>query len=634
MIELNVSPNNNNMMILLPIFALFLLLYLSLKEITPFKNMDIRGRILTSFSLWSGIVVLNTEILSFFTYFTYLGLIISWTAIDAALSCVVFHVQKYKKTDHKPVFHFLQHVQGSNKLFLIGIVLIILFTGVLASTTAPNNPDSMSYHLARIEHWIQNRSVAYYPTNIQRQNYLSPGAEFIIAHLRILSGGDYFANLVQWGAFVLVILVISLLTKEMGGGYKEQIISALFVSTMPNAILQASSTQNDLIASLWLLCFVYFGIVTIKAMNIYQYIFSAIPLGLALFTKSTNYIFAFPFVVWFTIDLFRKNKKQLVIFLLSLASAVAILNFGYYQRNISFFGTPIGSSDTYTNSDISLPLLLSNSLKNAAAQFWTPFTSLNAAFFSFVDFLHKGIGLNIYDVSLNFNNQHFALPSLLVDENIAINPLHMFLILILGIWVVIKNPKKLIHPLVASLISASILFSLILRWQPWGTRLLLPLMILLGIPFGLFFHKVNTKVAFILGTILLMCSTRWILFNNMKPIISFNRSIVQMPRDIQYFNGDIRVHSAYSKAVSLIVSKKYKNIGFITDSEYNFEYPLFALLRSANYNTTIEHLEVNNNTAALTQKVFNPDFIVYIGSDQKIINKYSEEKKLPFIAIY
>jgi hypothetical protein len=48
---------------------------------------------------------------------------------------------------------------------------------VLALITPPNMYDSMTYHMSRVVHWIQNGSLAHYPTSIGRQLFLPPGAE-------------------------------------------------------------------------------------------------------------------------------------------------------------------------------------------------------------------------------------------------------------------------------------------------------------------------------------------------------------------------------------------------------------------------------------------------------------------------
>jgi hypothetical protein len=49
-----------------------------------------------------------------------------------------------------------------------GLLLNVLVVGVIAVVAAPNNRDSMAYHMSRVMHWIQKGSVGFYATAILR----------------------------------------------------------------------------------------------------------------------------------------------------------------------------------------------------------------------------------------------------------------------------------------------------------------------------------------------------------------------------------------------------------------------------------------------------------------------------------
>ena len=115
----------------------------------------------------------------------------------------------------------------------------------------------MTYHMPRVAHWSQAGSVAHYPTHIQRQLWLGPWAEFAIMHGYLLTGGDRLANLVQWLAFAGCVAGSAIVTGELGGGRLARGLAAVAFATLPMAIAQASSTQNDLVASFWLLSLGY-----------------------------------------------------------------------------------------------------------------------------------------------------------------------------------------------------------------------------------------------------------------------------------------------------------------------------------------------------------------------------------------
>src|SRR5215831_2674356 len=99
-------------------------------------------------------------------------------------------------------------------LIVAAIGAVTLF---IALTTVPNNWDSQTYHLPRVEHWIQDRSLAFYPTSIMRQNELGPVAEILLLQTRILGGSDVFYPLVQWISMVCAVAAVFRITRQLGG---------------------------------------------------------------------------------------------------------------------------------------------------------------------------------------------------------------------------------------------------------------------------------------------------------------------------------------------------------------------------------------------------------------------------------
>jgi hypothetical protein len=113
----------------------------------------------------------------------------------------------------------------------------------------PNNWDSMTYHLARVAHWIQHRSVGAYETNVPRQVTYPPGAEYLLVVVQAIAGTDRLANLLQFVSWVVVALAAGRLARLFGAPRRIAPWAALVFAATPMAMLQASSTQNDLVAS-------------------------------------------------------------------------------------------------------------------------------------------------------------------------------------------------------------------------------------------------------------------------------------------------------------------------------------------------------------------------------------------------
>jgi hypothetical protein len=96
--------------------------------------------------------------------------------------------------------------------------------------------------------WL--RSVEHYPTSYVPQLYHPPGAEFAIMHFQIISGGDRFANLIQWLSMVGSAIAVSLIAKQLGANLRGQVFAAVFAATLPMGILQGSSTQTIMLYAL------------------------------------------------------------------------------------------------------------------------------------------------------------------------------------------------------------------------------------------------------------------------------------------------------------------------------------------------------------------------------------------------
>ena len=143
-------------------------------------------------------------------------------------------------------------VTGVDALLLAGVTVIAGVVLFIALRSAPNSTDAMGYHLPRVVYWAQAGSVAFFPVHYYAQITMPPLAEYFVLHTFILSGGDHFANLVQFFGFIGSMLAVSLIARELGAHVRGQTIAVVLCATLPNAILQASGVKNDLLMSFWL----------------------------------------------------------------------------------------------------------------------------------------------------------------------------------------------------------------------------------------------------------------------------------------------------------------------------------------------------------------------------------------------
>ncbi len=323
-----------------------------------------RRIVLTASVVWGTFLTGVTECLSYFTRLTF-----GWVLTLWILACLVA-VIGYLWLGHGKPLPEGGLTLSAEKRARFPLFLLILIGGgaaiagclaVIALAAPPNTWDSMTYHMPRVSHWIQNESVAFYPTNIIRQLHQPPWAEYAILHLQLLSGGDAFANMVSWFSMIGSTIAVSLIAQQLGADLRGQAFAAIIAVTIPIGILEASGTQNDYVVSFWLACCIYYLLAYRARPSWSNALIAGASLGLALLTKGTAYVFVFPFLLWFGIWGIRTLCWQLWKPALAMLLPALAINISFYLRNLLLFGNPLGPANTvklYSNDVFSLSTLV------------------------------------------------------------------------------------------------------------------------------------------------------------------------------------------------------------------------------------------------------------------------------------
>ena len=462
------------MLTILPLFA-FLFLFLIFYTKNCWRSSFLKAAI-----VWASSLTIITEFLSFFKSLTFSWLLIVWSLISIGLLFLYYRLFRQVRSKAQILKWNKVLNNLSLRILFFGIISIVITVGLIAMIAPPNTMDSMSYHMPRVMHWIQNHSVEHYPTSFTPQLFLSPWTEFAILHLQVLSSGDQYANMIQWFSMIGSILGTSLIAKQLGAKLYGQTFSAVLCATIPMGILQASSTKNDYVLAFWLTCMVYHILLTIKAEtskgNIWEI---GLSLGLASLTKPTAYLYAFPFLIWLLFSKVKSLRWQLWKPITQIAILSLSINIFHFLRNLELFHNLLGTNPvniTYKNQIFGFSFFLSNVIKNLALHISTPIPSFNRFLIKCMSTIHSVLNVDIND--LRISSSDFQINSLVNHEDLAGNQLHLLLIIISIVSFYIAREKikitssyyYLLNYLLSIIVGFS-LFCLILAWTPFNTRL-------------------------------------------------------------------------------------------------------------------------------------------------------------------
>jgi hypothetical protein len=518
------------MYILLILFA-FILLFLSFFGSDSISNahsylFEIRLAVIKAFIGIAFFSYIICEILSLINVFSFNYVLISWFLING----LIIYLNKEKiKLNVFSIFSqkVIIHKKEKNVLLFI-CFLIILPLLLLAIFIPPNNWDSMAYHLPRVEHWIQNKNIYPYSTNIVRQVLTSPLSEYIIANFQILANTDAFSNVVQFVSFIFILFSATLIFSLLKIGIKGQLFLLLALLSLPMMLFQATTTQTDLLASFFFLSFILFALLIIQTEANFKinFIFLALSLTLGILTKYHIAIFATPIVLYLLFILIKKkNNKNIIFAVLISCLTIAVILAPLFLRNIYFFGSITGKdlfdeNATIVNSTISIQNMLSNNFKHIFDFISIPINGYNNLLFSVNHSLHNLIGVSENMPGNNWAGEPFTVNNHL-NEDTAGSIIHAVLIILSFVPVFKSKHKTKLILLFAYCFIVFSLYGLLFRYTPFDIRLLLPVLILLIIisTYIIYTSITNKYIVNAMMFLFLIISIFPVYFNRAKPIV-------------------------------------------------------------------------------------------------------------------
>jgi len=617
------------MLLIFPLLT-FICIFLAIYKKAPKDLLCGRTIFLLTCTILSVLTLLSTELLSIFQAITPVAISLFWIcSAIISLSILVLWNNKNLNELKKFITSFFVDIKKcfqhaplniSESILLISIIIIVTLIGITAFIAPPNNWDSMTYHMSRVAHWIQNQSINNYPTNIPRQIIYQPYAEFAILHFQILTGSDTFANYIQYLSLLASLIAISLIAKFLTINRFGQIAASVFCVTIPMLILQGSSTQNDLTVAFFILSTLSFLLLLNKQTHIIFSISFALSLGFALLTKGIALIYLAPFIFWLAINKARENKFLFFkhAFIILLISSTILL--GYIIR-YSKINKTVGVNSSASHlmmKKFSPNALLSNILRNVRLHLATPSVKINTEIEEAIENIHKFIKIKAADSKTTFGVNERAFNTMPFHEDHAGNLIHLLLTIIcLAIYAFPKKDKESYASAYLYCLAASFLmFCIIFKWQPWGSRLQLSLfMVACPLMAKILIKNCHKTLIFMTCLILIFCSLLWIFKNESRPWVG-EKNIFNTERIDQYFTNNNQLAPSYKQSTQYLTDNLHSNIGLICSGD-SWEYPLWVLLKEKTHQEfRIEHIKMENDSTSKKEDYplgeFTPDAILML----------------------
>jgi hypothetical protein len=514
------------------------------------------------------------------------------------------------------------------------VALQIVLLAIVAMAYPPNNYDSMVYHMPRIMHWEQQRSVAFYPTGAVMQVRGAPFNAYAIAHPLLVAGSDRFANLVQWYAMLLSVVAASLAAAAMGGDRLRQIAAAVITVSIPMGIMQATSTQNDYLTAAWLMVFVIAAIRFLRDGASWLWTVSTgAALGLAITTKQTALAFAAPICLVIAVAALLRLRSRAIAAGATIGAIVVALNAPIVLRTMAVWRSPLGPSTGHANDARGVAGTLSNALRNIGVHLALPRHAgiLRDATLSVskrLESLNARTGVRPDDrrFSMTPSQNAFAM-SFRVHDDLAGNFVHVLLAVVAAagfLEVLLRRAwRRTAPPAAASaevlllgvcLVAGFVFYSYYFKWQIWASRLQLPLFVL-GSPLIAILIFARARALFIVTVLAVgLGGFIWTFENEMRPL-RLHLPWAADARNTWYFANRRDLQPVFEEIADTMARTPCRELG-LRIARDPFEYPLWVLLRGRGVDAAIHHIESSVRVAV--DPAYKPCAALALAEDQSL----------------
>lgn len=519
------------------------------------------------------------------------------------------------------------------KMLIVILLAVFAATFWIAVNSTPYNWDSMTYHLARIVNWEQNRSVNFYATNIVRQTASPVFGAYVNLFVYILSGkNEVFLNLLQYFSFGTNAILIYAIARRLRVRREFSLLGVLLFTSMPIAFAEATTTQVDHLATVWLLSFIYLMLSLVEedrrlewnADTIKKVCYAALLIALGYLTKPSVCFGILFFLLWLLIVCIKRRDKLKTILKLS-GIALPICIFPVIPeliRNMAAFGSIAHSSvgQRQLVGTLKPNYLFVNFLKNFSFNFVSDKIVGSDAFI--IKLLNKASELmkvTLNDPSISEDGRPFEFPALpAMNCDSAINTFIIFMLVICTVWFLIRIDRQQRIQVQYSfyVLITFLVFCVFLRWEMFINRYMLSYFAIIcpfiTVQLQSLMEMVRRKgfVWGMLGIVLAACMM------NFVREVKYIRELAPFEKPSGYFVYNRELEEDYSIAARYIKEHGFHKVGLYIGGN-SYEYPLWQMLGEEV--ERIEHVNVDNELQRYEDREFLPNCIIAV--DTSVFDK-------------
>lgn len=474
---------------------------------------------------------------------------------------------------------------------IVGVVVFLSFWG------PPNNADSMVYHLPRVMHWMQNDSVDFYPAATLRQLTTPWLGNYFVLVLLELGGSDYLANLAQLAAYFGVVGLTVIATRLVTNSEVATTLTLILAGTTPMALAQATTTQVDLISTLWVMSGVVIVLMTKGRAWSFRTGVALLALAVALsaLTKPTGLLFLISVVVWLLAGHIYRNRSRLGTGVRQAAGASVVL-FGaavagtapMMLRTWGLLGQPFDTNISLWTERIGYDVTLGNLMRYLVSNVGVVPRELGDLLMPHIVNFASSLGIVWVD-STAVAHEHYAGLSFGRNEDYATQPVQLGLgLLATGIIVLLVRRRRELRPLLPiAVVALSMLATQasVWKWNHWSNRHIIPIALILAIPLaGLLGHFfVQRKGKFLqVGAVLVTTSSiafaavfaTGMQYRRLLP----DPDVFKLSRDERYFAVNAQALAEPYREISDVITQLPcgSRVDLYLGNDF-LEYPLWAL---------------------------------------------------------